>query len=90
MTNRRTLGFIVSLGREILCACVHHTVMRDCHREALSLCLLCRGPILEASMGLGTELEPSRNRVGIEYGIESSAAHETSILEDGIDFLLSV
>jgi hypothetical protein len=34
-------------------------------------------------MGLGTEYEPSRN----ECGKESAIAHETSVLEAGIDFL---
>ncbi len=32
--------------------------------------------------------EPSRNQEGTEYGIELPIAHETSILEDGINFFI--
>ncbi len=32
--------------------------------------------------------EPNRNRVGAEYRIESPFAHDTSILQAGIDFHL--
>jgi hypothetical protein len=38
---------------------------------------------------LGTEKEPSRNRVGTEYGLELPIALETSILEAEIDFSLT-
>ncbi len=42
-----------------------------------------RGPSLEAAMW---GQESSRNWVGRECGIELPIAHETSILESGIDF----
>jgi hypothetical protein len=36
--------------------------------------------------GHGPKNEPCKNQIGIKCGIESPSAHETSVLEAGIDF----